>query len=210
MKKLWILSAALMLAACGKEMSDSNLKEAINDGAKYNRVCVPFQLDVQHRLASQPINQTTFGESIIKLLKRAESGKRANERAFKQMESLVRAGLYKAEKEERIGEGQQAVRYAVYKLTERGREEIRTMPNSTLLCVGKYKAKKINYYTEPTAMRGLMISNISYEAKLQPEKWANDLLEDTPYEELVKETTTKTATLMKTSEGWRDIRELHK
>lgn len=208
MKKIWILSATLMLAACGNEMSDSKLKEAINEGAQFNNVCLPFQLNVQDRLANENARQTTLGENTIKLLKRLESGKRANEQAFKQMESLVRAGLYKAEKEERIGKGESAVRYAVYSLTERGHEEIHLSPKGTLLCVGKQKAKKINYYTEPTAMHGVLVTNVSYEAKLQPEKWANDLLEDTPYENLKKETTTRTATLMKTSEGWRDIREL--
>ena len=69
-------------------------------------MCLPFQLNVQNRLNNENPHQTTLGEPVIKLLKRLESGKRANERAFKQMESLVRAGLYKAEKEERIGTGE--------------------------------------------------------------------------------------------------------
>ena len=57
-------------------------------------------------------------------------------------------------------------------------------------------------------MDGLIVTNVSYQAKLQPEKWANNLLDDTPYENLGKETTTQTATLVKTSQGWRDILEL--
>ncbi|WP_277074556.1 hypothetical protein [Simonsiella muelleri] len=208
MKKLWILGATFLLAACGNEMSDRNLKEAINEGVKFRNVCLPFQLNVQNRLNNENPHQTTLGEPVIKLLKRLESGKRANERAFKQMESLVRAGLYKAEKEERIGTGETALHYAVFTLTERGRGEIHLTPQGTLLCVGKQKAKKINYYTEPTTMDGLIVTNVSYQAKLQPEKWANNLLDDTPYENLGKETTTQTATLVKTSQGWRDILEL--
>ena len=183
MKKLWILGATFMLAACGNEMSDRNLKEAINEGVKFRNVCLPFQLNVQNRLNNENPHQTTLGEPVIKLLKRLESGKR-------------------------IGTGETALHYAVFTLTERGRGEIHLTQKGTLLCVGKQNAKKINYYTEPTTMDGLIVTNVSYQAKLQPEKWANNLLDDTPYENLGKETTTQTATLVKTSQGWRDILEL--
>ena len=44
--------------------------------------------------------------------------------------------------------------------------------------------------------------------RIKPNCSLNNLLDDTPYENLGKETTTQTATLVKTSQGWRDILEL--
>ncbi len=208
MKKLLVLSATLMLAACGGDVDKGDLRDAINEMEQ--RVCLPFQLDVQDRLPNENPKQSLLGAPEIKLLKRLENGKRANEQASKQMEALVRAGLYKADKEQKVGTGEQKARYSVYTLTERGREEIHVRQSTALLCVGNQKVKKINYFTEPTPTRGVIVTNVSYEAKLQPEKWASSLLKDSEYKELYKETTTQTATLMKTSEGWRDIRELHR
>lgn len=211
MKKLLVLGATLLLAACGggNSVDESDLRETINE-AKH-RVCLPFELDVQDRVSDDKAFTAHLGAPEIKLLKRLANGKRANEHAIKQMEALVRAGLYKADKEQKVGQGEQAIRYAVYTLTERGEEEIkRGHHHAALLCVGKLKVKKINYFTEPTALNGVIVTNVSYEAKIQPEKWANALLKEGQYKDLHKNTSTKTVTLMKTSDGWRDVRELHR
>lgn len=206
MKKTLILTATLMLAACGGGVDESDLKEGIYDAD--NRICVPFQLAVQDRLPNEDPKQSEFGASEIKLLKRLENGKRANELASKQMEVLVRAGLYKADKEQRVGTGEQSARYAVYTLTESGNKDIRPHHDTSLLCVGKQKVTKINYHTDPTPYRGVVVTHVSYDAKIQMEKWASSLLSEKEYKYLANETNTQTATLMKTNKGWRDLRGL--
>lgn len=208
MKKLLVLSTTLLLAACGGEMDKDDLRDAINESN--HRVCLPFELDVKDRVSHDKEFAAKLGDPEIKLLKRLQSGKRANEHAVQQMEALVRAGLYKADKEQKVGEGDQAIRYAVYSLTERGQEEIKRGHHGTLLCVGKFKVKNINYFTEPTSANGVIVTNVSYEANVQPEKWANALLKEGEHKNIHKETRTRTATLMKTSEGWRDVHELHR
>lgn len=208
MKKLFVLSATFLLAACGGDGVDKGeLREAINNMG--SRFCVPFQLNVSERLPNENSQHTVFGAKEVKLLKRMENGKRANEHASKQMEALVRAGLYKADKEQRVGEGDKAVRYAIYSLTERGENEIKRIANQNLLCIGKVKAHKIKYFTEPTAnAKGVIVTNVSYEAKLQPEKWANSLIKESEHGPFLQDGDVRMVTLMKTSEGWRDVHEL--
>lgn len=203
MKKFLALSSVLLLAACGGEVAQSDLKDAIND-TSFNRVCLPFQLNAE---PASP--QTMLGAPEIKLLKRTPEGKRTNQHAIKQMETLVRAGLYKADKEERVGTADKVSRFAVYSMTDRGREEIKISPHGSLLCIGKQKVQKINYFTEPTPNRGVLVTHVSYEAKIQPEKWASGLIKETEYKDMLKETATRQAVLMKTNKGWRDVRELH-
>lgn len=211
MKKILLLSAVLMLSACGdgSDASENKLRKAINEDARFNRVCIPFQLDVEHRVYGENPHQSAFGAPELMLLKRLENGKRANEHALKQMEALVRAGLYKAEKEKRVSVGDKSLRYASYSLTERGQNEIVPKPHGALLCVGKYKVVKINYFTEPTATQGVTVTHVSYQAKVMPEKWAGSLLKETEYRDLPQERVEQSVTLMKTNDGWRNVRELH-
>lgn len=210
-KKIAILGVtALTLAACGGDgVNEGELRDVINEvGA---RVCVPFELEVRDRLPNESLQASKLGETEVKFLKRLENGKRVNEKAIKQMEALVRAGLYKAEKEQRVGTGDKAARYVVYSLTERGVSEIEPILDKVTLCVGKRKVRKINYYTEPTSVDGLIVTNVSYIAKWQPEKWAGSLLKD--YEnnvhfEHMKQDEVRNIRLMKTNKGWRSVDEL--
>lgn len=209
MKKLFVLSATFLLAACGGDGVDKGeLREAINNMG--SRFCVPFQLNVSERLPNENSQHTVFGAKEVKLLKRMENGKRANEHASKQMEMLVRAGLYKAEKEQRVDDGDKKARYAVYSLTERGKEEIGYVNSEALLCLGKQKVAKIKYFTEPTPNKeGLVLTHVVYEAKLQPEKWASSLVkENKEYEEKFAKNLVRTDILVKTNDGWRDLDEL--
>lgn len=210
MKKFCVLSGILLLAACGGEadLSEKALRDSLNQ--METKLCVPFKLGVADRLAGESEKQTQFGESEIKLLKRFGDGKRANEHASKQMEMLVRAGLYKAEKEQRVDDGDKKARYAVYSLTERGKEEIGYVNSEALLCLGKQKVAKIKYFTEPTPNKeGLVLTHVVYEAKLQPEKWASSLVkENKEYEEKFAKNLVRTDILVKTNDGWRDLDEL--
>ena len=208
MKKLGVLSSVLLLAACGgsDNLSKSAVQKAVNASAKFHSVCVPFQLTVDTRKTG---DNPVLGMPEVKLVKRQDNGKRANLTAIDQMEVLTDAGLYRRDKEQRVGEGDEAVRYMIYTLTETGKKTFRTLPNEeALMCIGNEKVEKINYFTAPTPSNGVTITQVSYEAKINAERWAKKLLKNSPYYNGLNQTQTKHATLVKTNDGWRDIMEL--
>lgn len=208
MKKILILgAAALALSACGKDDGpEAQMQQAIDEAARFNRICVPYRLNVEH--TESGATPAVLGAPEIKLLKRTAEGGRANAEAVKQMEQLVRAGLYQEEKEEKTGEGKEAVRRLVYSLTDSGKEHIRIGHHGAILCVGSSKVEKINYFTEPTPHRGYTVTQVNYTARIVPEKWAKSLLKSDKTLEELKHTAERSTTLVKTNDGWRDIREL--
>lgn len=209
MKKILAMGTVLALAACGGDNTQSQMQQAINDAAKWNQVCIPYSLQVEQLAPQTSPLEGVFGANEVQILTRDANKKRVNDKAEAQMKQLVSAGLYDSDKEKKIGEGDNIQRVSVYRLTERGREFIRTTPHGSLLCVGTMRAEKINYYTEPTAFKGYTMSQVAYDAKMQPENWAKSLLRsDERSQELLKGGVRKNAMLVKTNDGWRDIREL--
>lgn len=198
-------SLVFLLSACGGDsVSSSELKKAINSTAQNQRVCLPYQLNVEHRLPDEKAEFSQFGATEIRLLKRQADGSRANTQAIKQMDNLVKAGLYKRGKEEKS----QSVRYETYHLTERASDYIRSGYHGNVLCMGTRYAEKINYYTEPTAYNGLTMMKVSYQASVKPEKWARALFEKEESRQIFNQEKETSITLVKTNEGWRDIRTL--
>lgn len=209
MKKLLLLGSVLVLSACGGDgVSKSDLQEAINTANAENAVCLPYHLNVEHRLENENPADTLVGAPQIRLLKRQNSGKHANEAAMAQMEMLSDAGLYKKGKELRIGEGEAAIRYVVFDLTDKGSEQILASIHGPLLCVGHEKVDSINFYTEPSPANGVTLTQVSYQAKVEPERWARKLIKSDDNFAEIRESHAKTATLVKTNDGWRDIRDL--
>lgn len=207
MKKVLAIGAVLGLAACSSD-PQSDMKQAINNAADLNKVCVPYELNLEQLAPQTTPLQALLGSDEVKILQRNEEGKRTNQDAKKQMEHLVRAGLYEELKSEKDKGSKQEI--AVYRLTERGTHYLRRSPHGARLCVGWHKAEKVNFYTEPTALRGFTVSQVSYESKIVPEKWAKSLLKDDPHhKDILDNKTTRYATLVKTNDGWRDIRELN-
>ena len=39
------------------------------------------------------------------------------------------------------------------------------------MCIGNEKVEKINYFTAPTPSNGVTITQVSYEAKINAERW---------------------------------------
>ncbi|MDK4687729.1 hypothetical protein [Kingella negevensis] len=210
MKKLIVLSAALLLAACGSdnELSKSKVEKALKETAKQRAVCVPFNLNIEYTHAGDNPAFTSLGAPEIRIVKRQENGKRANLAAADQMDILVNAGLYHQENTLKVGEGDEAVRYMVYKITEKGQKVFQSTPTASLTCVGTEKVEKVNFFTAPTPANGITVTQVSYETKVEPERWAAKLLKGTPLLEEVKQTRTHHATLVKTNDGWRDLNEL--
>lgn len=208
MNKILALSALMLLAACGgNRISESDVQDALEQSAA-GKVCVPFTLDVADSRPGDSI-QGIVGMDEIRLLKRLDNGKRANTEAISQMEVLVDAGIYKEEGTERIGEGDNVIRYLTYRLTDKGRSQfVSGAHHGSLLCIGNLDVKKIHYFTEPTAANGVTISQVSYEAKIRPERWARKLLKNNPYYEGLNQTQTRNITLVKTNKGWRDALSL--
>ena len=210
--KKWLvpsLSAALLAACSSDQISKSDVQDALEHSAK-NSVCVPFSLNVEHRAPNEDVAQSQLGMPEVRLLKRLNNGKRANPKAVEQMDILVNAGIYEEAKGERIGEGDHAIRYLVYRLTDKGRESFSLSPHGAWLCIGKQHVEKIHYFTEPTPANGITISQVSYQAEIQIERWARKLLRDNPYYAGLEQSLNKKITLVKTNEGWRDVRELRR
>lgn len=211
MKKLLLPAlATLLLAACSSgEIAKSDVQKALDHAPRQNQVCVPFTLDVQHRAPNEDPDYTVLGVPEIRLLKRLDNGKRANPAAIEQMNILVNAGIYEQKDNLRIGEGDHTMRYLVYRLTEKGRAYFSPTHKMPWLCIGKQKVNDINYFTEPTAAHGVTISQVSYQASLDTERWARKLLRNSPHFAGLDSEMERKITLMKTNEGWRDVRELH-
>ncbi|XXQ67226.1 hypothetical protein ACKLNO_06110 [Neisseriaceae bacterium B1] len=208
MNKWLILAAAVSLAACGgnsNKISQSDLEEALEKSPRSNAVCVPFSLEVTDANNAQINQLTPLGSPEIRLLKRLPNGKRANEAAAEQMEILVDAEIYDDVGVTNEGSGEHVTRYLTYRLTEKGQRAFKSTPHGQFLCIGKLDVKKINYYTEPTPSNGVTTTQVSFDAKIKAERWAKKLLKNSPYYEGLDQTETRTATLVKTNKGWRDI-----
>lgn len=201
-----LASLVLAVAACGSsdEITVSNLEKALSDSPKSQQVCVPFALDIE----GGELNDAVLGGEQIRFLRRLPNGKRANEVALKQMKQLVKADIYDDTGVERVGEGDKAIRYYTYRLTDEGRKAFVSSSQGNLLCIGQLVVDKINYYTEPTPANGVTMSQVSYEAKIKPEGWAKNLLKDNPHYKGLSQTETRVATLVKTNKGWQDIYSL--
>lgn len=211
MKKWLICGAWLSLAACGGNrdtISQSDLQKALETSPVSGQVCVPFALEVGDTL---PHNapQLSLGAPEIRFLSRLPNGKRANERAAKQMAILADADIYEDVGITKDGSGDHALRYYTYRLGKKGGQAFRQTPHGALLCIGKLDVKKINYYTTPSPANGLITTQVSFEATIKPERWAKKLLKNSPYYEGLSQTETHQTTLVKTNQGWRDIDSLH-
>lgn len=207
MKKILAIGAVLALTACGSDPK-SEMKQAINNASHLNKVCVPYELGIEQIAPETTPLQGLLGSDEIKVLQRNAEGKRINEQAQKQIAHLVRAGLYEEGKAQKQKDSKQQI--AVYRLTERGTQYIRRTPHGGVLCVGTHQAETVNFFTEPTPVNGYTVSQVSYDAKIVPEKWAKPLLkEDKHHKDILDKKATRSATLVKTNDGWRDIRELN-
>ncbi len=210
MKKTMLLLSVLCVAACGGDViSKSDVQKALDNAGKYHAVCVPFALDVEYRADGDDVHWTVLGTEHIRLLRRLDNGKRANQNAIAQMEILVDAGLYRQDKDVRIEEGKNTKRYSSYSITPKGRDTFMPSAQGTVLCVGREKVEKIHYATAPTPANGFTVSKVSYDASVQTERWARSLLKNSPYYEGLKQTETRSVTLVKTDDGWRSLREVH-
>lgn len=211
MKKVLALGAVLLLAACGgnDKLSKADVQEALEESGRYGKVCVPFGLDIADAKDGAGVAAGIVGMEEIRLLKRLDNGKRANLQAMKQMDILVDAGIYEEEGTERLGHGEHTIRYVVYRLTDHGRRQFSSdAKHGPLLCIGDLDVQKIHYYTEPTAANGLTVSHVSFEAKIRTERWARKLLADNPFYKGLEGTETRSVTLVKTNQGWRDVHTL--
>lgn len=212
----WLLMAvsAAVLAGCGgsQEASKGNFKDAINDFAAQERVCLPIGLAMDTSDQSDTLSYGMLGDSQIRIPLQNTQGKKINKAALKQMEVLVDAKLYdKGEKgTQATAVGHEAVPVVVFNRTEKGSEQTMASPHGALLCLGTQKVTDVVLFTEPTPANGVTISKVVYEAKLVPEKWAQKLLKnsDDELQARLKEPQRQHVTLVLTNQGWRDLRQL--
>ncbi|MDO4434259.1 MAG: hypothetical protein Q4B82_06735 [Alysiella sp.] len=207
MRKWLVLSSLVLLAACGNsnDISKSDLQKAL-DHSPHGKVCVPVALEIADRQGDEI---STLGQPEIRVLKRLENGKRANQRAIEQMDILVQAGIYEEVGVQKSDDANSPVRHLVYRLTDKGRSVFQHRSHGLSLCIGRLEVEKIHYYTQPTPSNGVTMSMVSYEATIQPERWARKLLANSPYYQGLTQAETRNITLVQTNAGWREIHSLY-
>ncbi|WP_416192604.1 hypothetical protein [Neisseria sp. CCUG12390] len=207
-----LIAAAILAAGCSdNKPSNSLFEKTINRHAEKQGVCVPLVLNVQNPRSAENFAQTPIGTAEIKLAEKDAQGNEINRTALKQLRILEKEDFYE-HTEESIPAAfgsEEKTKVLVYRLTEKGEKQTRVRNKMPHFCIGHQKVNKINWYTEPSPSNGMTVSRVSYEAKFVPEKWIGNLLkaggnEKLPFDEI----RAQTATLVKTSDGWKDIREL--
>ena len=197
---IWAALAAGLLAGCGaQEAGKGQFRDVLARYAETNEVCLPLALD------ADGANAPLLGSERIALPRRNAEDKRINEAAVKQMRALESAGLY-----ERLKEGDDDVAL-VFALTENGRKHTRAGLNGPLFCLGHEHVDKVQYYTEPaTNAAGLTVSRVVYEGSITMDGWAKRLVRQgsEAWQNCLPLKRVEQATLVKTNDGWRDMREL--
>ena len=202
MKRLvWVaLSGVGLLAACsGQEAGKGQFRDAVERYVGQQEACLPIALDTGNREG-----RVLLGTERIALLSKDADGSRINEAAIKQMTALESAGLYEKVKES--GENEQ-----VFVLTEEGRKQTQVGVAGRLFCIGKQHVEKVQYYTEPaTNAAGLTVSRVVYESGIDLSSWAKRVLRygSDDWKHALPLKRLDQATLVKTNDGWRDVREL--
>ncbi|MBH5328934.1 hypothetical protein H9Q10_04540 [Eikenella sp. S3360] len=194
------LAAVGLLAGCGgQEAGKGAFQDAVERYVGQHEACLPVALDTD---GSAPV---WAGAERIALPLRDAEGEKINEAAFKQLRALEEAGLYERLKTENGDD------VPVFALTAEGRGHVRMSPIAPLLCIGHERVAKVRYYTEPaTTADGLTVSRVVYEARLEPSRWGKRLLRHgrDDWRQRLPLEREEQATLVKTNDGWRDLREL--
>ncbi|MCP1660429.1 hypothetical protein [Neisseria perflava] len=214
-KALAVTCAALLLAACSDSEKPSNalFEKTINQFSAEDKICLPVVINVQNPRTRDTFSQIPVGQPEIQVALIDSKGNRINQTALAQLDLLEDEDYYDKSKTKMLPspKSTSTVDVAVYTLTDKGKEQSRAVPKAMPhFCIGHQKVEKINWYTEPSPSNGMTVSRVSYEARFVPEEWLEKLLKEgggngkLPVDEVRSETTS----LVKTSEGWKDSREL--
>lgn len=194
----------VLLAACGgRDALKGEFLENVRRYGENHGVCLPLALNVSEqgvqdgRLSGRRI---MLGMDRIVLETESADGRALNEAAVKQMAILTDEGFYRKESGRHDRE-------LVFSLTEKGRGQTR----GGSFCIGKQKVENVLYYTEPAiSAQGLKVSRVVYESDVVLEAWAKRLLDrgSADWKDRLQTRRVEQATMVKTNDGWRDMREL--
>lgn len=199
----WLAGCGVLLAACGgsHQASSSHFETVLQQYGRQHGVCLPLALNVMN--ADGVARQTMLGSDKIVLDVQNQHGAPLNEAAAKQMAVLVENGLYRQDAASAL--------QVAFSLTEKGLTHTQSGLSSPLFCIGKQQVEKVLYFTEPAAnAQGLIVSQVVYEADVRLENWAKQLLERgaADWKSKLQTRRIEQAMLIKTNEGWRDVRTL--
>lgn len=205
------LCTVALLSACSDDKPSNALFEKTINQSGQNSVCLPLILNMQNPRTPGLFTQLPLGLTEIKIADQDFKGRSINKTAIKQLDILSNEGFYeklKQEKTENRKNGGQSEIY-LYRLTEKGQEQVRGKTSAPRFCIGHQKVVKINWYTEPAPSNGMTVSRVSYDAEFVPDHWVENLLKAGGSTKLpVSKISTQSTALIKTNEGWKDEREL--
>lgn len=210
---LMIAFSVSALSACSGSSSEAGkavFEETINRYEAQRGVCLPVKLDVNDGLQTL-LGNNLVGSDEIRILYTDSLGNKVNQQALRQMDLLEEGGFYqRVEDNFAKPQRQSEVKVKVFQITDKGRSQTKLSPQGPKFCIGRLKVDEVKWYTEPAAGSGMIMSKVAYQATFVPERWAKRLLKEDEkvWREAAKPSVLK-ATLVKTNEGWRDIRELN-
>lgn len=199
--------SALVLTACGgnKTQDDKQILKAIDTYHSQNPLCMAMPPAIDSGTAN------VLGSETVRFLKTDANGKRMNSNAVKQMSVLTKAGMYRQRKDEKSPDIGKKAWVAVYELTDKGAKFTTGNWGNRQLCLGTLMVADIDWYSQPTADKGLTVSRVSYHGKYRLHKWANKLLKASNNPQLEHDLTQPApmqAVVVKTNKGWIDMREV--
>lgn len=212
MKKIILLAtSALILSACSdsNSVNESVLRKGIENFAAEQGVCLSLPLDILDANGRMlPPEASTVGSPSIVLTDRNIDGKRINKDVKKYMDMLVDEDIYREADKKSVSEGDVQAKTVTYELTPKGSSLLQYGPRGPVVCTRGLKVTKINWFTEPTPANGMTVTKVSYRAEVVPEKWMKKLLKENPSWSNVAGEQSYNATLVKTNDGWHDIRHI--
>lgn len=207
-----------VLTACSvavEETSDEVLLAVVNDFLKEKSVCSPLALTELDGSLSAGV-QGMLGEPIVKVALPQTEGQ-ARAAAFRQMDALVEAGIYRLFDTDVLllpSEPPKTVAAQVYQLTDEGRKYVYDSRFGDLFCMGDERVKRLMAREDATEKtpKGRYLVHLSYEPEFVMVPWAQALAAagNQQLANLIRPGQISRTTLVYAEGEWQDSRQYYK